>query len=733
MIRHRPSGRGHPYESDNEQRVPVLPVSGRSLQIRATSDPGVVTAIVEFDEAAPLPMDARGFTGRGRRRWVAELTTPMRYSLRYRIVAGDGSTRTRWHKSPIADWVEGGGWVVEDREVGSDLLIHPETTTTADSRMEARSISWLRSREGFHKVRFALRLEDHERLIGFGERYDRLDQRGSRLDVRVYEPYKRQWADNRTYLPIPFFISSGGWGAWVATSRRVGFDVGATDPDRIWVEAELEPTEPSLRVVTYQGTPQQILGGFLRDTGPAVAPPDWVFRPWMSGNEWNTQQRVMAEVEKSKTLDIPLGVVVIEAWSDETSFTIFGDAEYEPHPDGAPHTLADFTFPADGAWPDPKGMVDLLHQDGIRVMLWQIPLLPRKRDLTGQAFADYQAMVDRGYALRRADGHPYLNQGGWFPNALVLDVTNPEAVDWWTAKRRYLVQELGIDGFKTDGGEHVWGDDLRYWDGRRGSEVNNEYPVRYQAVYHQLLAKYRDDGVTFSRSGFTGSSRYPAFWAGDEDSTWEAYRAAIIAGQQAGVSGIFFWGWDIAGFSGEIPDAELYLRATAMACFCPIMQYHSEYNHHRTPSRDRTPWNIAERTGDDRVIPVYRKFAHLRDQLVPYLSREAQHAIATGQPLMRPLGFDNPEDDEAWTHPLQYRLGRHLLIAPVTEPDSRQWEVYLPLGDWVDLWSGQEVPGPTVLPVDTPLDIIPVFVTAEAATQVRQELHTATSPAATST
>ena len=102
-------------------------------------------------------------------------------------------------------------------------------------------------------------------------------------------------------------------------------------------------------------------------------------------------------------------------------------------------------------------------------------------------------------------------------------------------------------------------------------------------------------------------------------STWEAYRASIIAGITAGASGIFFWGWDLAGFSGEIPDAELYLRSAAMAAFCPIMQYHSEFNHHRVPSRDRTPWNIAERTGDPRVLPTYRAFARLREALVPYL------------------------------------------------------------------------------------------------------------------
>jgi 1,3-alpha-isomaltosidase len=228
--------------------------------------------------------------------------------------------------------------------------------------------------------------------------------------------------------------------------------------------------------------------------------------------------------------------------------------------------------------------------------------------------------------------------------------------------------------------------------------------------------------VTFSRSGFVGSARYPCFWAGDEDSTWEAFRAAIVAGQQAGVSGIFFWGWDIGGFSGEIPTAELYVRSAAMAAFCPIMQYHSELNWHRRPLRDRTPWNIAERHGDPSVIDVYRRFAKLRERLVPYLAAEARHAVAHALPLMRPLAFDDPADERAWQHPLQYRLGRSLVVAPVTEPAAETWPIYLPAGEWVDLWSGAGYRGGRLIERPTPLEVIPVYVTLDRAQELRAQL-----------
>lgn len=598
----------------------------------------------------------------------------------------------------------------------------PSGSSGTPRRVVPDSLAWLESAAGVHRARFGLRLAGGERLIGFGERYNDLDQRRNQLDVRVYEPYKRQWAGTRTYLPMPFFISSGGWGGWVSSSRRVWFDVGATDPAVLTVEAEVDDHEPRLTLVLVEGSPQQVLAAFLKESGPATLPPDWTFRPWMSANEWNTQERVMAEVSHGAELDIPVGVLVIEAWSDETSFTIFRDARYEPQIDGGPHRLSDFSFPSDGAWPDPKGMVDELHARGIRLLLWQVPLMKRRRHLAGQAMHDWERMMRSGYAVRRADGRAYRNRGWWFPDGLLLDFTNEEAREWWLSKRRYLVEELGIDGFKTDGGEHAWGDDLRYADGRTGAEVNNEYPVHYQTAYHRLLESHGAGGITFSRSGFVGSARYPCFWAGDEDSTWEAFRAAIIAGQQAGVSGIFFWGWDIGGFSGEVPSAELYLRSTAMAAFCPIMQYHSELNWQRRPLRDRTPWNIAERTGQPEVIEVYRRFAQLRERLVPYLAREARHSVTAALPLMRPLAFDEPADDRAWAHPLQYRLGRDLIVAPVAEAGATDWPVYLPAGKWECLWGGDVVSGPVVITPDAPLDTIPAYVRREQAAQLRREL-----------
>jgi len=178
------------------------------------------------------------------------------------------------HRTPVAEWITGGGWSVHPRDGASELQLDPLSTSQTEGMVVPGSLSWLRSSQGAHRVRVGLRLDPGERLIGFGERYDRLDQRGSHLDVRVFEPYKRQWGSTRTFLPIPFFISSHGWGVWVATSRRVWFDPGSTEPDRMWIEADLDPADPPVRLVLYIGNPNRSSPTFSnRPALPSPRPP----------------------------------------------------------------------------------------------------------------------------------------------------------------------------------------------------------------------------------------------------------------------------------------------------------------------------------------------------------------------------------------------------------------------------------------------------------------------------
>ncbi|CAN7378003.1 hypothetical protein LJR045_002278 [Microbacterium sp. LjRoot45] len=737
MIRHRPAGSGHPYSVDTEQRHPVIPEAGNTatLGVRADGEVTAVTCLLEWvpddgsdgDETVldlvPVATTSRGRLTDGghlasaqsrRARAVGgwQVTTPALRSggrYRYRFTATSRTGRreqSRTFSFRAATWQDAPDAVVE----------------TGRSRIVAGSVQRLHDGERAWRVRFALPLAAGERVTGFGERFDTLDHTGAELDSVVFEQYKSQGAERKTYLPMPFahVVGGEGWGFHVDTSRRVWFDLGRTDATRIAVETETG-ADGVVELRLFDGAPTDVLGAFLDRVGRAEELPDWVFRLWASGNEWNTQAEVMRQMDLHVAHDIPVGSVVIEAWSDESTFTAFRDAQYEVSADGGPHRLDDFTFPPEGAWPDPRGMIDELHGRDVRLHLWQIPLLKMRPHPAGQLAADARAAISEGVLIREPDARgrlrPYRNRGWWFPLSLMPDLTDERAARWWTEKRRYLVEELGVDGFKTDGGEHAWGAELVYLDGRHGDEKNNTFPVAYAAAYGELLRSAGKAPVTFSRAGFTGSQAHGAFWAGDENSTWEAFAWSMNAGLSAASAGIVYWGWDIAGFSGEIPDAELYIRAFQASTFVPIMQYHSEFNHHRTPSRDRTPWNIAERTGDDRVLALTRAFTHLRERLVPYLAASARETIATDRPLMRPLFFDDPQAWDAVGDTTQWMLGADLLVAPVLAPGARTLDVWIPEGEWVDAWSGEPVASGARVSVPVSIERIPVFVRAGSQVQ----------------
>ncbi len=733
MIRHRPFGSEHPYAYTADQRIPPRPEVGETVLLGVTAAAAVTAVTCRWtthtdngdhtDDLDLQPADpagdqlaahaggeghlaaAQAQAGRsGGRPWQVR-TPPLeartRSSYYFVAVGQDGSTRrTRTFSVSPLQWTTSAP--------GSELV-------TTSVRLLPGSVRWRVGADGVDRVRFALRLQPGEHVVGFGERFDHLDQRGSQLDAVVFEQYKSQGVHSRTYLPMPFahIVSSdsGGWGFHVRTTRRSWYDVAAATDDQLMIEVELGATEcGTLEVATYAGSPSQVLRAFLSDVGAPEELPNWVFKLWASGNEWNTQQIVMQRMNSHREHDIPVGVVVIEAWSDEEGITIFRDAQYAINTDGSAHRGGDFSY--GGVWSDPAGMIAELHARGIKVILWQIPLQKMRPHPQGQARADADALIAQGHAVLEADGRPYRNRGWWFPQALMPDLSVQRTRDWWTDKRRYLIKDLDIDGFKTDGGEHAWGHDLRYGDGRRGDEGNNLFPVHYARAFGDLLRSEGKAPVTFSRAGFTGSQAHGIIWAGDEDSTWKAFRSSITAGLTAAASGILYWGWDLAGFSGPIPDAELYLRAAAAATFMPIMQYHSEFHHHRPQLRDRTPWHVQETTGDQRVLPTFRRFAQVREKLVPYLAKQARITIAEGRPLMRALFFDHADDPEIWRHPLQYQLGDHLLVNPVTKPDQNEWTTYLPAGNWIDVWTGETVPGAQAHTRSVPIDAIPVYCRA---------------------
>ncbi len=550
----------------------------------------------------------------------------------------------------------------------------------------------------------------YSHVFGLGERFDTLDQAGLTRSVRVQEKFTQQ--GSLTYMPVPFFFTDTGTGIYIDTLRIAKISFG-TDIDIELPYGEFEKL-PDFHYFT--GTPAEILRGMSDLLGVSPLPPRWAFGPWISGNRWNSREIVESQMEISLKEHFPASVLVIEAWSDESTFYLWNDAGYSETSGGEPLGMNDLSYPAGAKWPSPQDMITKLHDHGIRLILWQVPVLkklePGRTCL--QHDRDISYALEHGYVVTNADGTPYVIPAGhWFSGSFVPDFTLPEAAHWWFSKRQYLT-EMGVDGYKTDGGEFIYDESVRFSDGRTGKEMINEYPCLYT---HAYAANNGPDQVLFSRAGYTRSRSTPIHWAGDQMSTWEEMQHCLTAGLSAGLAGITYWSFDIAGFAGPMPDPELYARSVQWSVFAPVMQWHSEpiggqfaeLMASQEKVNDRSPWNIAAYYDRPELVDQLRFHFALRMNLLPSIYSYAIESGKTGLPMMRPLMLDYPQDAHAYGVADEYLFG-NLLTAPVLTAGKMERSVYIPEGAWTNLWTGETVFGPCEMPFLTGGERIPVFL-----------------------
>lgn len=525
---------------------------------------------------------------------------------------------------------------------------------------------------------------------GMGEKYDRLNQKGHVVVNEVQEKFCFQ--GDKTYCSTPFFWTDTGFGLYVDTEETTTFAFG---------EDSIDITLPeTAEVVLFSGSPETILREYMGLFGSAVLPPEWILGVWVSANRWNSQKDVEALLEKLKKYDFPASVVVLEAWSDEATFYIWNGARYTPAPHGQALRYEDFDF-SQSPWPNPKGMVEKLHAEGLKLLLWQVPVYKKQGSEevpNPQNDLDREDAADRRLCVTLPDGTPYtIPQGNWFSGSMVPDFTNPDTVESWFHKRQYLL-DIGVDGFKTDGSEFIHAPEARFFDGSTGKEGVNCYAREYTERYRNFVGR---DRVIFSRAGFAGQHTVPCHWAGDQQSQNGELRSVLQAGLSAGASGILFWGFDLGGFAGPLPSLDLYRRATQMACFCPIMQWHSEPDGGQfrelmpgcEGNNERSPWNMAESYNAPEFLEEMRYWHKLHEALRPYLWETAQNCVRDSKPFMRPLVYEWPHDPVAVQCEDEYLLGENLLVAPLLEENATSRQVYLPEGVWQEFFTGKEYAG----------------------------------------
>ena len=531
------------------------------------------------------------------------------------------------------------------------------------------------------------RLRENAAVYGFGERFNALDQaRQILVNASSDIPGPK---GSGTYAPMPFFMDLRGYGLWVDTYAEAIFDLGVTSHDEFIVRFR----DTRLRIVFFEG-PQfpRILERYTGTVGRAQLPPYWAFAPWKSRNWHPDMAAVYEDVERYRQLGLPASVLVLDSpWA--TNYNTFEMSRLQ--------------------FSDPAAMVRHIHDLGFKLCLWLTAFInaetfrPSEPELVGKipltAASNFEEARGAGYFLKTDSGDVYLSTW-WKGRGGLIDFTNPAAVTWWQAQVRGAIR-LGADAFKADGGEGSFVGEARFADGEDPGVMRTRYSVLYNQALEDLIDRdLHGDGVLLMRSGSVGNHNLPFLWAGDNESNFSAENGlsgVVLAGLNAGLSGIPLWTSDLGGYekASRTPgDDVLFVRWTEFSAFSPIMQVHSDIN--------LGPWDYGQ-----RALDIFRRYSRLHMSLFPYRYAAAQEASRTGMPIMRALVMLHPLDAEARRATDEYYFGPDLLVAPVLTPGTQR-SVHLPEGEWVDYWSGTHHTGPADLVVDAPLDRIPLYVKA---------------------
>lgn len=499
----------------------------------------------------------------------------------------------------------------------------------------------------------ALSLDYDELIYGLGERFDSVVRNGRTVDF--YNKDAIGTTSRRTYVNIPFYLSTKGYGLFLNSGAQTDWDICVSDSGAL----QFAVLDHQMDYFVMAGKhPKDIIKDYCMLTGFSKLPPLWSFGLWMSRNSYTSWDVVDDIAGQIRANDIPCDVLHLDtAW-----FRKDWDC--------------DLKFSQE-RFPDPGAHMEHYRRKGFHISLWQYNFIPPNTDNT-----HYQEAVENGYLAKDREGRPYQLpescQGSWVKDAIV-DFSNPEACKWYGSKIEELIR-LGAGAIKTDFGEGIPTDAV--YDKIEGKYFHNIYPLAYNSTVFHATRNVSGENIVWARSGTAGSQRFPLHWGGDSQCSFEALAGTLRAALSIGISGIPFFSHDIGGFLG-LPTDELYVRWAQFGLFSSHSRCHGAGD-----TTYREPWRFSKEACD-----IFRKYTKLRYSLMPYIYEQAESCTQTGLPMVRALYLEYPQDRNAWYLEDEYLFGDQLLIAPVLKPLSQTniRSVYLPAGVWFDYFTKEKI------------------------------------------
>lgn len=526
---------------------------------------------------------------------------------------------------------------------------------------------------------FRFKLQDHEKLIGGGQRVLGMDRRGHRFPLYNKAHYGYTTESNQMYFGLSAVMSNRHYALIFDNSASGYMDLGHTEQDIMQFEAVAGRTA----YVIVAGTDYpDIIHNFVEITGKQPLPPRWALGNFASRFGYKTEQQTRETVDAFIEQGFPLDAVVLDLyWFGNDIKGFMGNLDWDKQ-----------------SFPTPQKMMADFKAKGVKTVLITEPFILSSSD-------KWQEAVDNQVLAKNHAGDP-RRFDFYFGNTGLIDVFDNKASGWFNGIYTDLFNQ-GAAGWWGDLGEpevHP-ADSIHNFEGLQvtGDEIHNAYGHMWaKRVYeNQLAIAPEQRPFIMMRSGFVGSQRYGMIpWTGDVSRSWDGLKPQVELSLQMGLLGLGYTHSDLGGFAGgETFDQELYIRWLQYGVFQPVFRPHAQDN--------IAPEPIFH---DKQTKDILREFVKLRYAMLPYNYSLAYENSLTGMPLMRPVFFENPSNDELFAIKNSYFWGDAFLVKPITEPNLTSVSIDLPQGVWFDYWTDKRYQGNQSIQLATQLDRLPVMV-----------------------
>lgn len=518
-------------------------------------------------------------------------------------------------------------------------------------------------------------LNDSEVLYGGGSRALGMNRRGNRL--KLYNRAQFGYGDRAELLNfcIPVVLSSKMYAVHFDNAAIGYLDLDSKKDNTLAYETI--SGRKTYQVIAADSW-TDLTASYTDLTGKQPLPARWTFGNFSSRFGYHSQEEVEKTIEKFKNDSIPVDAIIIDLyWFGKTIQGTLGNLDWDKE-----------TFP------NPTKMIADLNAKDIKTVLITEPFVLTTSSKWKEAVAKKILATDQF-------GKPFVYDF-YFGNTGIIDLFKTEGKQWFWSIYKDLIHQ-GVGGLWGDLGEPEMFPSEAFTAKGKADEVHNIYGHNWAKL---IADGYKKDfpatrPFILMRSGYSGSQQFGIIpWSGDVGRSWGGLQSQTEIALQMGMQGIGYMHSDLGGFAGDYFDNELYIRWLQYGVFQPIFRPHA-----------------GEAVASE---PVYKdivtkaeakKQVELRYQMLPYNYTLAFENNQKGTPLMRPLLFEEPENQVLQSVCQTYFWGNDFLVTPITKAGLTSTTVYFPKNNnWFDFYTDAEQLGGTTATIAVAKEHIPVFV-----------------------